>query len=76
MLNKFENLIAKSVNGDEILVSLIPSKKMQSTRQGFTWVEVGKKVLLQSGMEVDLNLDGRSFFTGLHDMFKLEQRVS
>ena len=49
---------------------------MQSTHQGFTWVEVGKKVLLQSGMEVDLNLDGRSFFTGLHDMFKLEQRVS
>ena len=75
MLNKFENLIAKSVNGDEILVSLIPSKKMQSTRQGFTWVEVGKKVLLQSGIEIDLNLDGRSFYTGVHEMFRLESRV-
>lgn len=75
MLNKFENVIAKSVNGSEILVSLVPSKKMQSTREGFEWVEVGKKVLLQSGIEIDLNLDGRSFYTGVHEMFRLESRV-
>ena len=76
MLNKFENLIAKSVNGDEILVSLIPSKKMQSTREGFKWVEVGKKVLLQSGVEIDLNLDGRSFYTGVNEMFRFTSRVN
>ena len=75
MLNKFENVIAKSVNGREILVSLVPSKKMQSTREGFEWVEVGKKVLLQSGIEIDLNLDGRSFYTGVHEMLRLESRV-
>ena len=75
MLIKFENVIAKSVNGREILVSLVPSKKMQSTREGFKWVEVGKKVLLQSGIEIDLNLDGRSFYTGVHEMFRLESRV-
>ena len=75
MLNKFENVIAKSVIGREILVSLVPSKKMQSTREGFEWVEVGKKVLLQSGIEIDLNLDGRSFYTGVHEMFRLESRV-
>ena len=75
MLNKTENLVAKSVNGREILVSLVPSKKMQSTREGFEWVEVGKKVLLQSGIEIDLNLDGRSFYTGVHEMFRLESRV-
>mgnify|MGYP003525520537 FL=1 len=75
MLNKVENVIAKSVNGREILVSLVPSKKMQSTREGFEWVEVGKKVLLQSGIEIDLNLDGRSFYTGVHEMFRLESRV-
>ena len=76
MLNKFENVIAKSVNGRDVLVSLVPSKKMQSTREGFKWVEVGKKVLLQSGIEIDLNLDGRSFYTGVHEMFRLESRVS
>ena len=51
------DLIAKSPNGTEIIVSLIPINKMQSTRQGFKKIEVGKKVLLQSGIEVDLNLD-------------------
>ena len=74
-MNKTENLIAKSVNGREIVVSLVPSKKMQNTRDGFKWVEVGKKVLLKSGMEIDLNLDGRSFYTGIHEMFRLECRV-
>lgn len=75
MLIKLENVIAKAVNGREILVSVVPSKKMQSTREGFEWVEVGKKVLLQSGVEIELNLDGRSFYTGIHEMFRLESRV-
>lgn len=75
MLNITENLVAKSVNGREILVSLVPSKKMQNTREGFTWVEVGKKVLLQSGIEIELNLDGRSFYTGINEMFRLDTRV-
>lgn len=74
-LNKSENLVAKAVNGCEIVVSLVPSIKMQSTRDGFKWVEVGKKVLLQSGIEIELNLDGRSFYTGVHEMFRLEKRV-
>ncbi|TCM69757.1 hypothetical protein EC844_10216 [Acinetobacter calcoaceticus] len=75
MLNNFENLVAKSVNGHEIVVSLVPAIKMQNTRQGSTWVEVGKKVLLQSGLEIELNLDGRSFYTGVNEMFKLSHRV-
>lgn len=76
MLNKFENIIAKSVNGSEIIVSLIPSQKMQNTRNGSKLVEVGKKVLLECGLEIDLNLDGRSFFTGVNEMFRLTQRVN
>ena len=32
MLNNIENLVAKSVNGSEIVVSLVPLKKMQSKR--------------------------------------------
>lgn len=74
-MNKIENVIAKAVNGSEIVVSLVPSKKMQNTRDGFKWVEVGKKVLLQSGVEIELNLDGRSFYTGVNEMFRLDTRV-
>lgn len=60
---KINDLIAKSKNGTEIIVSLIPLHKMQNTRQGLKQIEVGKRVLLESGIEVDLNLDGRTFYT-------------
>ncbi len=74
-LLKVNELIAKSKNGTEILVSLIPLNKMQNTRQGFKEIEVGKRVLLESGIEVDLNLDGRTFYTSLNQLFKLNQKV-
>lgn len=72
---KINELIAKSKNGTEIIVSLIPLNKMQNTRQGFKEIEVGKRVLLQSGIEVDLNLDGPTFYTSLNKLFKLNQKV-
>lgn len=72
---KINELIAKSKNGIEIIVSLIPLNKMQNTRQGFKEIEVGKRVLLQSGIEVDLNLDGRTFYTSLNQLFKLNHKV-
>lgn len=72
---KINELIAKSKNGTEIIVSLIPLNKMQNTCQGFKEIEVGKRVLLQSGIEVDLNLDGRTFYTSLNKSFKLNHKV-
>lgn len=48
---------------------------MQNTRQGLQQIEVGKRVLLQSGIVVDLNLDGRTFYTSLHQLFKLKYKV-
>ena len=66
---KLSNLIAKSKNGTEIIVSLIPLHKMQNTRQGSKKIEVGKRVLLSSGIEVDLNLDGRTFYTSLNQLY-------
>ena len=72
---KFNELIAKSKNGTEIIVSLIPLNKMQNTRQGFKEIEVGKRVLLESGIDVDLNLDGRTFYTSLNQLFKLNHKV-
>ena len=73
---KVNDLIAKSKNGTEIIVSLIPLHKMQSTREGFKQIEVGKRVLLESGIEVDLNLDGRTFYTSLNQLFKLSHKVA
>jgi len=75
-LLKINDLIAKSKNGTEIIVSLIPLHKMQNTRQGFKEIEVGKRVLLESGIEVDLNLDGRTFYTSLNQLFKLNHKVT
>lgn len=72
---KIKELIAKSKNGTEIIVSLIPLNKMQNTRQGFKEIEIGKRVLLQSEIEVDLNLDGRTFYTSLNQLFKLNHKV-
>ncbi|MFW2022014.1 hypothetical protein ACG9X1_17435 [Acinetobacter baumannii] len=73
---KVNDLIAKSKNGTEIIVSLIPLHRMQNTRQGLKQVEVGKRVLLESGIEVDLNLDGRTFYTSLNQLFKLNHKVA
>ncbi len=73
---KVNELIAKSKNGTEIIVSLIPLNKMQNTRQGFKEIEVGKRVLLESGIEVDLNLDGRTFYISYNQLFKLNHRVN
>ena len=72
---KVNKLIAKSKNGTEIIASLIPLNKMQNTRQGFKEIEVGKRVLLECGIEVDLNLDGRTFYTSLNQLFKLNHKV-
>lgn len=72
---KINDLIAKSKNGTEIIVSLIPLNKMQNTRHGLKKIEVGKRILLSSGVEVDLNLDGRTFYTSLNQLFKLNQKV-
>ena len=48
-----EKVLAKAVNGREIVVSLVASKKMQNTREGFKWVEVGKHVLLECGRKLN-----------------------
>ena len=72
---KINDLIAKSKNGTEIIVSLIPLNKMQNTRQGLKRIEVGKRVLLSSGVEVDLNLEGRTFYTSINQLFKLNHKV-
>lgn len=71
ILEKIVNRIAIAINGDEINVKIIPNQKRQNTTAGFMNVEVGKKVLLESGQEISLNLDGKSFYTSFNQMYKL-----
>jgi hypothetical protein len=68
-------MIAKAMNGREITISLTPLKKMQNTRDGFIWVDVGVNVLLESGREIELNQDRRSFYTDINEMYYLPHRV-
>lgn len=63
--------MAIAKNGQEIVVTLIPNEKKQNTLTGFIHVEVGKKVLLQSGKEVEFNLDGNSFYVAPNEMYRL-----
>lgn len=70
-LEKIVKRIAIAINGDEIHVKIIPSEMRQNTSTGFMNVEVGKKILLESGQEVSLNLDGKSFYTSINQMYRL-----
>ncbi|RFS32191.1 transposase [Acinetobacter sp. SWAC5] len=62
---------ALATNGDVIKVNIIPLTKVQSTMKGHTWVEVAKQVELESGKKIELNLDGKSFYTELNKLYKL-----
>ena len=70
-MEKILNRMAIAKNGHEIVVTLIPNEKKQNTLTGFINVEVGKKILLQSGQEVEFNLDGNSFYIAPNEMYKL-----
>ena len=69
IINKWH--VAKASNGNEISVQIIPLKRQQNTLQGSKWVEVGKRVLLNSGQEIDFNLDGKSFYTDVNQLYRL-----
>ena len=49
---------------------------MKNTRKGLKQIEVGKRVIMEYGIEVDLNLDGRTFYTSLNQLFKLNHKVA
>lgn len=69
-MEKIISKIAVSANGTQISVQVIPLKKKQNTISGFVWVEVGKKVLLESGQELELNLDNKSFYISQNEIYR------
>nr|WP_081408516.1 transposase [Acinetobacter sp. NCu2D-2] len=63
---------ATAVNGCEINVKVVPLKRKQSTLDGFIWVDVGSMIQLSSGEEIQFNLDGKSFYTGVNQLYRLQ----
>ncbi|CAM4280360.1 transposase [Acinetobacter pragensis] len=63
--------IATAVNGDEIRVKIVPLKRKQRNVDGMSWVEVGKQVELESGKDCQFNFDGKSFYTGFNQLYRV-----
>ncbi len=63
--------IATATNGNEISVKIIPLKRRQNQAQGHIRVEVGKRVQLQSGQKIELNLDGKSFYAEFNQLYRI-----
>lgn len=62
---------AKAVNGETIRINIIPFHKVQNTMRGQILVEVYKQVEVESGEVFEINLDGRSFFLGFNNLYKI-----
>lgn len=69
ILNKWYT--ATAVNGGEINVKVVPLKRKQNTNDGFIWVDVGSMIQLPTGEEIQFNLDGKSFYTGVNQLYRL-----
>lgn len=65
--------VATATNGSEIKVKLVPLKRQQNTNQGVIWVEVGHMIQLESGEIIPMNLDGLSFYTGVNQLYRLNE---
>ena len=71
-MNKSNGWItATAVNGDQIRVKIVPLKRQQRNPSGMSWVEVGKKIELESGEDRQFNFDGRSFYLGLNQLYRV-----
>jgi hypothetical protein len=46
-------------------------KRQQSNRTGMSWVEVGKKIELESGDDRQFNIDGSSFYLNQNQLYRI-----
>ncbi|OTG82621.1 transposase [Acinetobacter sp. ANC 5054] len=70
MKNLNESFVATAVNGGQINVKLVPLQRQQSTPNGFIMVDVGQMVELETGETFPLNVDGKSFYTGINRLYR------
>jgi len=68
-LNEWQT--ASQANGGQIKVKLVPMQRQQNTTQGFIWVDVGQMIELETGETFSLNMDGKSFYTGPNQLYRL-----
>ncbi|RKG34075.1 transposase [Acinetobacter tianfuensis] len=66
-----EWLTASQANGGQIKVKLVPMQRQQNTPQGFIWVDVGQMIELETGETFNFNVDGKSFYTGFNQLYRL-----
>ena len=64
-------MTAVAVNGEKIRVKIVPLMRKQNSLLGFISVEVSKQIQVESGEKFRLNLDGKSFYTGINNLYKL-----
>ena len=65
------NFMIAAKNGDEIRVKIVPLERQQRNPSGMSWVEVGKKIELETGENRQFNFDGRSFYLGLNQLYRV-----
>lgn len=74
-MNILKNLniwsIATAINGCEIQVKVVPMQRQQNTINGMIMVNVGKMIELENGEQYPFNLDGKSFYTGFNQLYRL-----
>ena len=63
--------VATASNGREIQVKVVPMLRPQNTMDGMILVKVGKMIELESGEQFQFNLDGKSFYTGFNQLYRL-----
>lgn len=64
--------MATAVNGGQINVKVVPMQRQQNTvDEGLIWVDVGQMIELESGEKLQFNLDGKSFYTGFNQLYRL-----
>jgi hypothetical protein len=63
--------VATAINGREIQVKVVPMLRKQNTINGMIMVDVGNMIELESGEQFPFNLDGKSFYTGFNQLYRL-----
>ncbi|ENV33311.1 hypothetical protein [Acinetobacter gerneri] len=64
-------MTAIATNGEKIRVKISPLNRKQNNLDGVTWVEVGKQIQVESGEFFQFNLDGKSFYAGQNNLYRL-----
>lgn len=63
--------MATAINGSQIQVKVVAMQRPQNTINGMILVDVGQMIELENGDQFPFNLDGKSFYTGVNQLYRL-----